>query len=122
MPKAVLTIDDSMSIRETVKLALSAVGYRVMSADNGASGLKACRENQFDLIIVDLNMPVMDGITFIGEARKLPSYRFVPILMLTTESRDDKKLLGKKAGATGWIVKPFDPARFLAVVQKVCPR
>lgn len=110
-----------MSIRETVKLTLQAAGYLVETAEDGCLGLAKCQQVKADLVITDLNMPNMDGITMIAQVRALPQYRFTPILMLTTESQEDKKIAGKKAGATGWIVKPFDPARFIAVVQKVCP-
>jgi two-component system chemotaxis response regulator CheY len=122
MPKTIITVDDSMSIRETVKMTLQTVGYKVLTAEDGARGLQLCKQEKADLIITDLNMPNVDGITLITNLRALPQYRFTPILMLTTESNDEKKSAGKKAGATGWIVKPFDPARFLAVVQKVCPQ
>ena len=121
MPKTVITVDDSMSIRETVKMLLASAGYRVLTAEDGVKGLAVCQQNKADLILSDLNMPNMDGITLIGQLRALPQYRFTPILMLTTESQDDKKVAGRKAGATGWVVKPFDPARFVAVIQKVCP-
>jgi two-component system chemotaxis response regulator CheY len=121
MPKTVITVDDSMSIRETIKMTLEASGYRVLVAEDGAKGLAVAQQQKADLVITDLNMPVMDGITLIAQLRALPQYRFTPILMLTTESHDDKKSAGKKAGATGWIVKPFDPTRFISVVQKVCP-
>ena len=121
MPKTIITVDDSMSIRETVKMTLQTVGYKVFTAEDGARGLQVCKEQKADLIITDLNMPNVDGITLITNLRALPQYKFTPILMLTTESKDEKKNAGKRAGATGWIVKPFDPARFLAVVQKVCP-
>lgn len=121
MPKTIITIDDSMSIRETVKMTLQSVGYRVVTAEDGARGLHVCQQEKADLVITDLNMPNVDGITLIANLRALPQYKFTPILMLTTESNDEKKNAGKRAGATGWIVKPFDPARFLAVVQKVCP-
>lgn len=121
MPKTIIAVDDSMSIRETVKLTLHAAGYQIMTAEDGCSGLALCQQNKADLIITDLNMPRMDGISMISQLRALSQYRFTPILMLTTESQEDKKIAGKKAGATGWIVKPFDPARFIAVVQKVCP-
>ncbi len=121
MPKIVLAVDDSMSIRETVKMTLESAGYRVVTAEDGARGLAQAGLNRADLVITDLNMPNMDGITFITQLRATQNYRFTPILMLTTESQDDKKIAGRKAGATGWIVKPFDPARFIAVVQKVCP-
>lgn len=121
MQKIVLTVDDSMSIRETVRMTLESAGYRVITAEDGAKGLAAAGQQKADLVIADLNMPVMDGITLITHLRAHPNYRFTPILMLTTESQDDKKVAGRRAGATGWIVKPFDPPRFIAVVQKVCP-
>jgi two-component system chemotaxis response regulator CheY len=121
MPKTVITVDDSMSIRETVKLILASAGYAVLTAEDGVKGLQVAQQQKADLILSDLNMPNMDGITLIGHLRALPQYRFTPILMLTTESQEEKKVAGKKAGATGWIVKPFDPARLLGVVQKVCP-
>ena len=121
MPKTIVTVDDSMSIRETVKMTLQTSGYRVLTAEDGGRGLQVCQQEKADLVITDLNMPNVDGITLITKLRALPQYRFTPILMLTTESNDEKKNAGKRAGATGWIVKPFDPARFLAVVQKVCP-
>lgn len=121
MSKTVLAVDDSMSIRETVRMTLESAGYRVVTAEDGARGLAQAGIQKADLVITDLNMPNMDGITFITHLRATPNYRFTPILMLTTESQDDKKIAGRKAGATGWIVKPFDPARFIAVVQKVCP-
>lgn len=121
MPKTVIAVDDSMSIRETVKLALQSAGYTVLTAEDGARGLSLCETQRADLVVTDLNMPNLDGIGLITRLRALPAYRFTPILMLTTESQDEKKQAGKKAGATGWIVKPFDPVRFIGVVQKVCP-
>ncbi len=121
MPKTVITIDDSMSIRETVRLTLASAGYTVMTAEDGQRGLGLCQQQKADLVLTDLNMPHLDGIALIAQLRSLPTYRFTPILMLTTESQEDKKVAGRKAGATGWIVKPFDPARLVAVVQKVCP-
>jgi len=121
MPKTVITVDDSMSIRETVKMTLEAAGYRVLAAEDGAKGCALAEQHKADLVITDLNMPVMDGIALITKLRSLPQYRFTPILMLTTESQDVKKVAGKRAGATGWIVKPFDPARLIGVVKMVCP-
>ena len=121
MPKTVLAVDDSMSIRETVRMTLESAGYRVVTAEDGVKGFLAAQQQRADLVITDLNMPVTDGITLITQLRALPNYRFTPILMLTTESQDEKKIAGRRAGATGWIVKPFDPTRFIAVVQKVCP-
>ncbi|WP_404425708.1 response regulator [Nibricoccus sp. IMCC34717] len=119
--KTVIAVDDSMSIRETVKLTLEAQGYRVITAEDGARGLATCQQQQADLVVTDLNMPSMDGVTLITQLRALPAYRFTPILMLTTESQEEKRNQAKRAGATGWVVKPFDPARFVAVVKKVCP-
>lgn len=110
-----------MSIRETVKMTLEVSGYRVVSAEDGVKGLAAAQQQKADLVITDLNMPNMDGITLITHLRALPTYKFTPILMLTTESQEEKKVAGRRAGATGWIVKPFDPARFIAVIQKICP-
>lgn len=121
MPKTVIAVDDSMSIRETVRMTLEVSGYRVVSAEDGVKGLAVAQQQKADLVITDLNMPNMDGITLITQLRALPTYKFTPILMLTTESQDEKKIAGRRAGATGWIVKPFDPARFIAVIQKVCP-
>ena len=102
-------------------MLLASAGYQVFTAEDGVKGLAVCQQHKADLILSDLNMPNMDGIMLIGKLRALPQYRFVPILMLTTESQDEKKIAGKKAGATGWIVKPFDPAKILSVVQKICP-
>jgi len=121
MPKTVIAVDDSMSIRETVKMVLSAAGYEVHSAEDGVAGVRLAEQRKADLVITDLNMPQMDGITMITRLRALPQYKFTPIIMLTTESQEDKKVAGKKAGATGWVVKPFDPARLVAVAKMVCP-
>ena len=121
MSKIVITVDDSMSIRETVKMILTSAGYEVYSAEDGVAGLRLAEQRKADFIITDLNMPNMDGITLIARLRALPQYKFTPIVMLTTESQDDKKVAGKKAGATGWVVKPFDPARLIAVANMVCP-
>jgi two-component system chemotaxis response regulator CheY len=115
----ILTVDDSASMRAMVTFTLNAQGHEVSEAENGELGLEIARKENFDLVISDINMPVMDGITFITHLRKEAAYRFTPILMLTTESAKDKKVEGKKAGATGWIVKPFDPAKLIAVVNKV---
>jgi len=121
MAKTIITVDDSMSIRETVRMTLVSAGYSVLVAEDGARGLDLCQQHKADLVITDMNMPNLDGIGLIGRLRSLANYRFTPILMLTTESQEEKKLAGRKAGATGWIVKPFEPTRFLAVVQRVCP-
>lgn len=124
MSKSVLILDDSTSMRQMVSFTLKSAGFTVTEATNGKEGLDKISTvpgGKFDLIITDLNMPVMDGLTFIKEARSKPNMRFTPILMLTTESGDDRKALGKAAGATGWIVKPFQPEQLLKVIAKVLP-
>lgn len=122
MPKTALLVDDSFSIRQMLAFTLKDAGFEVIEGGNGQEGLAAVQKTaKLDLIITDLNMPVMDGITFIREARKLPSSKYTPILMLTTESQAEKKQEGKTAGATGWIVKPFNPAKLLEVVAKLVP-
>ncbi|WP_026375381.1 response regulator [Aestuariibacter salexigens] len=115
----ILTVDDSASMRAMVTFTLSEQGHEVAEAENGQEGLNTARQQQFDLVISDVNMPVMNGIEFISTLRKDEGYRFTPILMLTTESGQDLKMQGKQAGATGWIVKPFDPQKLVAVVNKV---
>lgn len=119
MSKIILTVDDSASIRQMVKLTLSAAGYQVVEAGNGAEGLAKAAAAPVNMIVTDLNMPVMDGITFIREVRKLPAYRGIPIIFLTTESDGAMKQQAKEAGATGWIVKPFQQEQLTAVVKKV---
>jgi two-component system, chemotaxis family, chemotaxis protein CheY len=121
MPKTILTVDDSLSIRQTVRLTLSSAGYLVSEAASGKAALAACATTTFDVVVTDLNMPEMDGIELIGRLRALAPYKFVPILMLTTDSQLEKKQQGKAAGATGWIVKPFTPDQLVAVIKKVCP-
>jgi len=115
----ILAVDDSASMRQMVSFTLKQAGYDVTDAKDGAEALEIAKGAEFNVVISDVNMPVMDGITLIRELRQLPSYRFTPILMLTTESGIDKKSEGKSAGATGWIVKPFNPEQLLTVVKKV---
>jgi two-component system chemotaxis response regulator CheY len=117
--KTILTVDDSPSIRQMVKMTLSGAGYAVLEAGNGAEGLSRAKTSQIDMIVTDLNMPVMNGLGLIRELRKLPAYRGVPILFLTTESDADLKKEAKAAGATGWITKPFQQDQLVAVVRKV---
>src|SRR5277367_2749683 len=105
--KRVLSVDDSSSIRQMVSFTLRGAGYEVAEAVDGRDGLAKAGGSRFDLIVTDLNMPNMDGLQLIAAVRKLPGYTFIPILMLTTESQAEKKDAGRKAGATGWIVKPF---------------
>ena len=117
--KKILTVDDSASMRAMVQFTLEGEGYQVTEAVDGEDGLEKAKTTNFDLIISDINMPIMDGIEFVRAMRTLAQYRFTPILMLTTESGVDRKQAGKAAGATGWIVKPFDPQKLIAVVKKV---
>ncbi|HTR68543.1 MAG TPA: response regulator [Terriglobales bacterium] len=121
MPKKALVVDDSVTMRQMVSFTLREANFEVLEAENGQDALKKIEGQALDLIVTDLNMPVMDGITFIRQARALPATKYVPILMLTTESQTGKKMEGKAAGATGWIVKPFDPPKLLTVVAKVLP-
>ena len=116
---AILTVDDSASIRQAIKIALSSEGYDVTEAGDGAEGLSKAGAGNFDLIITDLNMPVMDGLTMIRQLRAKPAHAGVPILFLTTESADDIKSQAKAAGATGWLTKPFNPELLVRVVKKV---
>lgn len=115
----ILTVDDSASMRQMVAFTLKGAGYDVVEAEDGQKALAASKTKKFDLVITDVNMPVMDGITFIRHLRTEANYKYTPILMLTTESSADKKGEGKAAGATGWIVKPFNPDQLLTVVKKV---
>jgi two-component system chemotaxis response regulator CheY len=119
MTRTVLTIDDSKSVRDMVAFALAPEGYTVVQANDGAQGLDQLRSVAPHLVITDLNMPVMDGISFIEAARRDPKGTGVPIIMLTTETSPDMKARGKAAGATGWIDKPFDPAKLVAVARKL---
>jgi len=119
MPKKVLTVDDSASIRQMVTFTLKSAGYEVVEAIDGNAGLARAQGDGFDLILTDQNMPGMDGLNLIRALRKLPGYGATPILMLTTESSDQMKSLGRAAGATGWLVKPFDPQKLLDVVKRL---
>jgi two-component system chemotaxis response regulator CheY len=119
MAKTILSVDDSASIRQMVKLTLTGAGYNVVQAGDGAEGLAKAREAAVDLVVTDLNMPVMNGLGLIRELRKLPAYKGVPILFLTTESDAAMKQEAKAAGATGWITKPFQQEQLIAVVRKV---
>ena len=118
MPKTILTVDDSASVRQMVKFTLADAGYTVLEAVDGQDAL-AKLSSPVNLVITDLNMPNLDGIGLIRGVRANPALRGVPILMLTTESQESRKREGKEAGATGWIVKPFTPQQILAVVKRV---
>jgi two-component system chemotaxis response regulator CheY len=119
MGKLILTVDDSPSIRLMMKLTLTGEGYEVMQATDGVEALQWARQQVADLVLTDVNMPHMDGLTLIKELRALPGYKSVPMLILTTESGGDRKQIGKSSGATGWLVKPFDSERLLATIARV---
>jgi two-component system, chemotaxis family, chemotaxis protein CheY len=122
VPRTALIVDDSVSMRQMVAFTLTRAGFQILEAGNGAEALTRLEQSQrVDLIITDLNMPVMDGIEFVRRARSRVASKYTPILMLTTESQDSKKQQGKAAGATGWIVKPFSPDRLVQVIGKVLP-
>lgn len=120
MSKRALTVDDSKTMRDMVSFTLKNAGFEVIEAEDGKAALTVLGSSPVDVIITDLNMPNMNGIELIRELRANPTYKFTPILMLTTESDDSKKGEGKAAGATGWIVKPFNPEKLVQVVSKVC--
>jgi two-component system chemotaxis response regulator CheY len=115
----ILAVDDSASMRQMVTFTLKGAGYEITEAADGQAALDLAKGKKFDLVLTDVNMPRMDGITLAKELRSLPNFKFTPILMLTTEAGGDKKQEGKSAGATGWIVKPFNPEQLLATVKKV---
>lgn len=119
MGKTILIVDDSASVRQVVSIALRGAGYTVIEGVDGADALKKLDGQKVHLIISDVNMPNMDGITFVAEAKKLPAYKFTPVIMLTTESSEDKKKAGQVAGAKAWVVKPFQPPQMLAAVAKL---
>lgn len=119
MPKTILCVDDSASMRQMIKLTLSGGGYDVIEASDGGDGLKKIDGKAINLVITDLNMPGMDGLTFIRELRKLPAFKGVPILFLTTESDESKRAEAKAAGATAWITKPFQADRLVEIVKRV---
>jgi two-component system chemotaxis response regulator CheY len=122
MSQTVLVVDDSKTMRDMVTFALTGAGFQVVQAGDGKEAVvKLSNGSKPALVVTDLNMPEMDGITLIKEIRKMPALKFTPILMLTTESSDEKKAAGKAAGATGWIVKPFNPEQFLKILKKVLP-
>lgn len=119
MKKRILVIDDSASLRQVVGITLKNAGYEVLEAGDGAQALARLDGSRVHLAICDVNMPVMDGITFVREAKKRPAYRFMPIVMLTTESRESRKQEGQAAGAKAWVVKPFRPEQMLAAVSRL---
>ncbi len=117
--KTIMAVDDSGSLRQMVVFSLNAAGYKVIEAVDGQDALNKAKQLTVDLVLTDQNMPVMDGLTLIRSLRNLAHYKSVPILMLTTESSDEMKMQGRAAGANGWLVKPFDPAKLIEIVRKV---
>ncbi len=119
MAKTVMVVDDSASLRQVVAIALRGAGYDVLEACDGKDALSKLSGQKIHLIISDVNMPNMDGITFVRELKKNPAYKFTPVIMLTTESQEQKKKEGQAAGARAWVVKPFQPAQMLSAVSKL---
>ncbi len=119
MAKTILIVDDSASLRQVVKIALMDAGYEVIEAGNGQEGLQRLDGRKIHLIVSDVNMPIMDGITFVKNVKQHASYKFTPVIMLTTETGDDKKKAGQEAGAKAWVVKPFQPPILLAAISKL---
>jgi two-component system, chemotaxis family, chemotaxis protein CheY len=119
MAKKIMTVDDSPTIRQMLAMSLKGAGYEVVEAENGKDALNKLETEQVSMLITDLNMPQMNGIELIRSVRQIPGLRFLPIIMLTTETQEAKRLEGKAAGASGWIVKPFKAEQLLKVVQMV---
>lgn len=119
MSKHILIVDDSPSIRQMVEMTLKSQNYQVTAAPDGQAALDLCQSNRYDFVLTDQNMPRMDGLTLIKSLRALAAYRSTPIVVLTTEASDSMKAQGRAAGATGWMVKPFDPQKLLAIAAKV---
>ncbi len=120
MAKTIMIVDDSASIRTVVGIALRGEGYTVIEAINGQDAIDKLTGQKVNLIISDVNMPIMDGITFVKNVKTMSAYRFTPIIMLTTESDESKKREGQAAGAKAWVVKPFKPEQMLGAVQRLC--
>lgn len=119
MAKTIMIVDDSASLRQVVSISLRGAGYDVIEGRDGADALTKLTGQKVHLIVSDVNMPNMDGISFVKAVKQLPAYRFTPIVMLTTESQDSKKREGQEAGAKAWVLKPFNPPQLLSVVQKL---
>lgn len=119
MSKHILVVDDSNSIRQMVQVTLKSANYQVTTAEDGQAALDLCKTSQYDFVLTDQNMPRMDGLTLIKSLRQMASYRKTPLIVLTTEASDSMKAKGRAAGATGWMVKPFDPQKLLSVAAKV---
>lgn len=120
MAKTIMVVDDSASMRRVVGIALKGAGYDVIEGCDGRDALSKLTGQKVHMIISDVNMPVMDGISFLKSVKQMPAYKFTPVIMLTTESEESKKREGQAAGARAWVVKPFQPEQLLAAVQKLC--
>lgn len=118
-PQTILAVDDSASMRQMVRYTLEGAGYKVVQAADGVEALDFARTSSVDLVLTDVNMPRMDGIALVRELRAIDTYKYTPMLVLTTESGQDTKQRGKRAGATGWIVKPFNPEQLLMTIARV---
>ncbi|CUS40663.1 Chemotaxis regulator-transmits chemoreceptor signals to flagelllar motor components CheY [hydrothermal vent metagenome] len=116
---SILAVDDSASMRQMVAFTLKGAGYQVKEASDGVGALAIAKQEKFDLVLTDVNMPNMNGIELVQQLRQLDDFKFTPMLMLTTESAGDMKMQGKQAGATGWIVKPFNPEQLLSTIKRV---
>ena len=119
MAKTILIVDDSASLRQVVSIALKGAGYDILEACDGKDAIAKLTGQKIHLIISDVNMPNMDGITFVKAVKQMPNYKFTPIIMLTTESEESKKMEGQAAGAKAWVIKPFKPDQMLAAVSKL---
>jgi two-component system chemotaxis response regulator CheY len=120
MTKTIMIVDDSASMRRVVGIALKGAGYAVLEGCDGKDALSKLTGQKVHMIISDVNMPVMDGITFLKAVKQMPAYKFTPVIMLTTESEESKKREGQAAGARAWVVKPFQPERLVDAVQRLC--
>ena len=121
MLKTVMTVDDSPTVLKVLNMALTGAGYQVVEANDGQEAIDKLAQTDIDLLVTDLNMPTMDGVELIKQVRQKPGNRFMPIIMLTAEAQSEMKAAGKKAGASGWITKPFRPEQLMSVIQMVCP-
>ena len=115
----ILVVDDSASLRQVIAISLQGKGYSVIQAENGKQALDKLDGTKINLVVSDVNMPIMDGLTFVGEMKKLPRYKFTPVIMLTTEAGNDMKERGRAAGVKAWVVKPFKPEQMLTAVAKL---
>jgi two-component system chemotaxis response regulator CheY len=120
MAKTIMIVDDSASMRRVVGIALKGAGYEVLEGVDGKDALSKLKGQKVHLIISDVNMPVMDGIAFLKAVKQMPAYKFTPVIMLTTESAEEKKREGQSAGARAWVVKPFQPEQLIGAVQRLC--